>query len=192
MSGYRIRSILLPLTALALISVGMAACVPMATPTPRPTSGGATPSEPTPAGAERVVRIVETTPERFEIIDVSKIPARNCKGGSVIRVRESLSKSASEEVTIVGRVSAGIAYIVMLALEAEYHVTDDRQIEKTVEFGVEAPQGKNLEYPVVWKEVWADGYAVVELSDGSQDRVNYSVKGSLRGELLDPEDIGCE
>ena len=196
MSGYRIRNIVLLLTILAVISVNMAAC---ASPAPEVIEKEViiekvvtVAVEATPAGAERVVRIVETKPERFEIIDVSKIRARNCVGGNLVRFGESLSKSTSEEVTVGGRASVTIAFVVTVALEAVYHVTKGHRIEKTVEFEVEGQPGKNLEYPVVWKEVWTDGYAVVEMSDGSQIQVDYSVRHSLQGELLDAIDIGCE
>lgn len=161
------------------------------------TTSCATPEPPPPslttrtAGDWRVAKIMETASE-FQIVELSKISARNCAGPNPIRIRESLSKASTQEITLGGGVSAGIAFIIVASLEAKYEVTNGEQIEKTVEFEVEAKPGTYFEYPVAWKAVWAEGHVVVERSDGTQKQVPFSVKHSLRGELMDPVDVGCD
>lgn len=141
---------------------------------------------------ERVVDIVETTPERLEIIEISKIPARNCVGENIIRFGESLSKSTTQEVTTSGGVSVAVAFIIQVSVEAKYQITTGQQIEKTVSYEIEAQPGTFLEYDVLWKEIWSDGYVVLERVDGTQRQIPYSVRTSLRGELVDPSNVGCK
>jgi hypothetical protein len=172
------------------MSILPVACAPKAVPTPEVINPDTPSSTAVPADA-RVVDIEETD-SGFEVIEVSRIPARNCVGQNIIRFSESLSRSTTQEITLGGSISAGIATIVIVSLEAEYRVTNGEEIEKTVEFEVEAKPGSYLEYQVVWKEVWAKGYVVLESADGTQMRIPYNITHSLRGGLVDPVDIGCD
>jgi hypothetical protein len=143
-----------------------------------------------PTGA-RVTNIIEI--ERgFEAIEVSKIPAKNCKGQNVVQFSESMSRKIKQEITFGSKVDAGLAHIAIISLEREYQITNGEEIDKTVEINVEAKPGSYLEYQVLWKKVWAKGYVVLEGPNGVESRIPYTVTYSLQAELLDPVNIGCK
>jgi len=165
------------------------------------------PPTPTPTPTPRVVRIVQTNPTLFKVIEVSKIQARNCAGQNPVWVQESVNKSTTVEISVgtvtgyemtgqmsaginVG-ISAGLGMEITASLEKEYKVATGRQIVKTVSFGVEARPGTFFEYPVFWKEVWTEGYVVLQNWDGTQFTVPFSIRYSLQGEILDGVNIGC-
>ena len=158
------------------------------------TPGSSLPSTSTavsPSESWRVARIVETESSRFQVVETTKIPARNCVGDNVVHFSESLKKTTTHEVTLGGSLTAGLAALIIFQVEANYEVKNGETLEKTVEVQIDAKPKSNLEYQYVWKEAWVDGYVVIADDAGHEQQVPFSLRKSLRGEMADPVDKGC-
>lgn len=153
-----------------------------------------TPTQPKP---DHVVGIYETdTVEK--IIDVSKIEARNCGSNkNPITFSESFSSSITQAITfdisltVSAEFQAKFKIPVTVSLEGKYSITEGKTITKTQDVSIPVSPNTYLEYSLVWKEVDVEGNAVIERTNGTQYTVPYKVVQSLRNELLDPINIGC-
>lgn len=139
-----------------------------------------------------IARVIETTPERFRIIDVSTLHARNCTGPNVMTLKESLSRTTTHEITIGGSASAEVMALVTLALEAEFEIKNGETFQRTNEHSVTAQPNSNIDYQFIWKEVWVDGYVMLQTAQGSETIVPFSLLKSLQDEPGDQVDLGCE